>query len=182
MAVKVTSSGISLDEVIVPLISGAVHYWRLERKVWERALDGVLEMGFSVIETYIPWSVHEISRGQFDFGTVDPRKDIDAFMDLCEAKGLHLIVRPGPHINAELTYFGYPKRIIADAGIQARTAYGTPAILPVFPRMFPVPSYASSRLYEELEIYFNALQPILRRHIHPKGCVIAIQSEKSSPS
>lgn len=177
MTVRVTSSGLSLDDAIVPLISGAVHYWRLDRKVWGMALDLALEMGFSIVETYIPWSVHEISQGQFDFGTVDPRKDIDAFMHLCEDKGLHLIARPGPHINAELTYFGYPKRIIADAGIQARTSYGTPAILPVFPRMFPVPSYASNRLYGELETYFNALQPILRRHIHPKGCVIAIQSD-----
>jgi hypothetical protein len=68
--------------------------------------DQVISLGFSMIETYIPWSVHETSPGHYDWGQEDERKDVEASMELCEAKGLWLMVRPGPLINADRVYQG----------------------------------------------------------------------------
>ena len=47
-----------------------------------------------MLETYIPWSVHETSPGVFDWGETDARKDVEAFMRLCEERELWLLVRP----------------------------------------------------------------------------------------
>ena len=62
---------------------------------------------------------------------------------------MHVIVRPGPHINAELTYFGLPERVVWDRECQARTPRDNPVILPIVPVAFPVPSYASDAFLDE---------------------------------
>ncbi len=184
MDVKVTPQGLLVGDELVPVYSGSVHYWRLERDLWGPILDNVKGMGFGVICTYIPWSVHEIQRGEFDFGQIDPRKDIDAFLSTCQEKGLKALVRPGPHINAEITRFGFPERIIMDPEIQARTAHDSPALIQgghsILPKQFPVPSYASEKLYQEAGLYFDALAPILIRHLAPEGCVVAVQSDNET--
>ncbi len=184
MQVKVTPEGLIVGEELLPVYSGSVHYWRLECDLWGPILDNVKGMGFQMICTYIPWVVHEIERGDFDFGQVDARKDIDAFLTLCEEKGLKTLVRPGPHINAELTRFGYPQRIIMDPEIQARTSHDSPALIQgghfIPPKQFPVPSYASEKFYQEVGLYFDALCPILNRHLAPGGCIVAVQSDNET--
>ncbi len=109
MPVAVTPHGLEIDDSLLPIYSGSVHYWRLERQLWSAILDHVKDMGFRIVETYIPWSIHETEPGAFDWGQRDPSKDLDAFLSLCEQKGLRILARPGPHINAELTLFGYPE-------------------------------------------------------------------------
>src|SRR5690349_818369 len=149
--VRVGERGLLVGDEEVPVYSGAVHYWRLERDQWGHILDQVQQLGFNMIETYIPWSVHEIAPGVFDWGTSDPRKDVEAFCQLCEARGLYLLVRPGPLINAELTDFGFPEWVLLDPDVQARTAVGSLHLDAAWgfhpPRPFPVPSYASPAFY-----------------------------------
>lgn len=175
--IEVKRDGIYLEEKRISLISGTVHYWRLEKILWSEILDKVKELGFKVIETYIPWSIHEIERGKFDFGQIDERKDLDGFLSLCQEKDLYITVRPGPHINAELTYFGYPKRVLQDREIFSRSPEGNPVWLPSPPKAFPIPSYACEKFYQEVGSYFDALCPILTKHLYPKGKIIAIQSD-----
>lgn len=69
------------------LYAGAVHYWRLDREKWSEILDKVCSLGFVAISIYMPWEVHEIERGRFDFGSIDPRKDLDAFLTLASPRG-----------------------------------------------------------------------------------------------
>ncbi|MCA9773514.1 MAG: beta-galactosidase [Myxococcales bacterium] len=177
MSVEITSRGIRVGGEEMPLVSGTIHYWRLERDAWEPCLDRVAEMGFRIVETYVPWSVHEVEPGRFDFGETDARKDVAAFARLVQSKGLKLLVRPGPHINAEITYFGYPKRLFADPRLLARTADGTPAVLPAFPRMFPVPSYASEVFYDEARVYLEAAAHLLAPLQYPEGPIVGVQTD-----
>jgi beta-galactosidase len=177
MALCVKEGSFYLDGIPISLIGGSVHYWRLERSLWPDILNRVKEMGFHTICTYIPWSVHEIARGEFDFGEIDTNLDINAFLVLCEEKGLHVLLRPGPHVNSEITYFGFPKRIVLDPEIQSRTSEGTPVVFPSPPRMFPVPSYASEKFYREVGLFFDHVCPIIVRHLHPDGCVIGVQAD-----
>ena len=95
MSVTLTETGLHIAGQHVPVYSGTIHYWRLERDRWALILDRAKELGFNMIETYIPWSTHEVYPGHFDWGQEDPRKDVEAFMKLCEEKGLWLLVRPG---------------------------------------------------------------------------------------
>lgn len=178
--VRFGENGIIIDGREIPLYSGAIHYWRIARKDWSGILEQSKQMGFDLIETYIPWSVHETEPGVYDFGEQDERKDLEAFLTLCEQKGLWVIVRPGPHINAEMTLFGYPEWILADEEIQAKTAQGTAVVYPYVTKQFAIPSYASRKLYRETEAYFQVLQPILRRHSYPAGNIVAVQADNET--
>ena len=107
--VVATDHRLSLHDKTKTLYAGAVHYWRLQRDKWGPILDEVKRMGFTAISIYIPWEVHEVGRGEFSFAD---EKDIDAFLTLVEQRDLDIVVRPGPQINSELTWFGYPLRIL----------------------------------------------------------------------
>jgi beta-galactosidase len=177
MSISVVRNGIEIDGVVHPLFSGCVQYWRLERGRWPEILDRAVEMGFKFICTYIPWSVHELEYGKYDFGAHDPDKDVGAFLDLVKEKGLFALVRPGPHINAEITFFGYPERVLKRQELLMRTADDTPAILPAPPRFFPTPSYASEEFYSEVGAYFDALCKVLAPRVHPNGPIVGVQSD-----
>ncbi len=176
--VTVEPSGLRLaDGSLIPLISGAVHYWRLEPHAWAAILDSVSAMGFRIIETYVPWGIHEAEPGRYDFGTHDPAKDLDAFLTLCQSKGLFVFLRPGPNTIAELTGYGFPQRILADPEIQALTRDGSVALYDFLIKPGPVPSYASEKLYTEFGSYLDAVFEVVRPHLHPHGCVIGFQAE-----
>ncbi len=177
MGIQVTSKGLLLDGNLTPLISGTLHYWRLDVENWGPLLDLVKGMGFDVVETYIPWSVHELDKGNFDFGDHRKNRDLDRFLKLVKERGLWVSVRPGPHINAEITYFGYPRRVLADPACQSRSVDGDPVWLPVPPKMFPAPSYAAEAFYKEVAGWYDAVCPIIRENLYPKGPVITIQTD-----
>ncbi|GIV64871.1 MAG: hypothetical protein KatS3mg046_131 [Bellilinea sp.] len=164
-----------VGDKVVSLYSGAVHYWRLDRDKWDDILDKVIGMGFNAITSYIPWEIHEIKPGEFDFGQIKPSNDIDAFITLCENKGLYVIVRPGPQINSELTWFGYPRRILEDQQLQAQTAMGSKAVLTQVPKPIPALCYAEDKFFEETAVWYDAIMKILAKHAYPKGNLIACQ-------
>ena len=167
--------GLYVGEGRIPVYSGAVHYWRLDPKKWGEILDKVKGMGFEVVTTYIPWEIHEVKKGVFDFGEREPSKNIDKFLIICEEKGLKVLVRPGPQINSELTWFGYPKRILEDPEIQARSAQNTKAVLTQVPRPIPALSYTSEKFFKETAEWYDAICSILRKHKAPKGCITGVQ-------
>lgn len=176
-SVKVSSTGLIIGDETLPLYSGSIHYWRHEREKWSTVLDAVVQMGFRFVQTYIPWSAHEIEKGVFDFGEIDPRKDIVAFLEACVAANLYVLVRPGPHINSEIPYFGFPPRILTDQNMQMKTATGTPAILPLPGTPFAAPSYACETFYQEVGHFFDALCPIIAPYIYPHGPIVAAQAD-----
>jgi len=93
----------------IPLISGEVHYWRLNPSYWKEVLDRVREMGLDVIATYVPWDYHEYKRGKLDFtGKTDQTRNLKGFLDLTRREGFSVIIRPGPYIYSEWPNEGAP--------------------------------------------------------------------------
>ncbi|OQA56786.1 MAG: Beta-galactosidase precursor [Candidatus Omnitrophica bacterium ADurb.Bin277] len=93
----------------IPLISGEVHYWRLNPNYWKDSLARVREMGLTIVSTYVPWDFHEYKRGQFDFtGKTDDARDLKSFLELTRKEGFWLIIRPGPYIYSEWPHDGVP--------------------------------------------------------------------------
>ncbi|RJO74368.1 MAG: hypothetical protein C4523_00870 [Myxococcales bacterium] len=172
-----TQAGIGIDGRLIPFLSGSCHYWRLERERWPLILERFAGLGLPILQTYVPWSVHEQTRGEFDFGERTPNNDLPRFLELCRRRGLYVFLRPGPHINAELTYFGYPKRLFADPRNLALTGHGTPAWLPAPPRAFPAISYVSEHFFSELELWFDAFAKAAAPYAYPDGPVIGIQPD-----
>jgi beta-galactosidase len=152
-----------------------VHYWRLDPRDWRACLTASRDLGLRLVDTYVPWGVHEIAPGQLELGLGDPQRDLGAFLRLAHELGLYAIVRPGPHINAELTYFGIPERVAWDPSCQARSPRGNPVMLPMLPFAFPVPSYASEAFHDETARYFQLLGPVLRPLLYPEGPVVLLQ-------
>ncbi|MFK7985764.1 MAG: beta-galactosidase [Sandaracinaceae bacterium] len=173
--VQIRGRALEVGDRTVPLYSGAMHYWRLDRAAWEPGLEQLRDLGLPIVETYVPWQVHETAPGEFDFGEGDPRHDLGAFLDLAHELGLLAFVRPGPHINAEMTWFGLPERIIYDAACQARSPRQSPVIQGFPPRMFPVPSYASETFHEEAGRWFDAVGEVVQPRLWPKGPVVLLQ-------
>lgn len=164
----------------VPLLSGAMHYWRLEPEAWKPALAELRGLHLPMVETYVPWGVHETAPGEFDFGETDPRRNLRRFLELAKEEDLLVFLRPGPHINAELTYFGIPERIIYDEACQARSPEGKPVILPFPPVMFPVPSYASRTFHEEAGRWFDAFAAEIKPYLFPNGPVVLTQVDNEA--
>lgn len=160
---------------VVPLWAGAMHYWRHAPEHWAPCLDAMKAMGLRVVDTYVPWGVHETAQGQFDFGQSFARLDVARFMKLCHERGLYVVCRPGPHINAELTYFGLPERVVWDRECQARTPRDNPVVLPMLPTAFPVPSYASDAFHDEAALWFEAVGKVLAQHQYPNGPIVMWQ-------
>ena len=156
--VEVHPHGLRLIDTdqIVPLWAGAMHYWRHAPEDWPACLDAMKAMGLRIVDTYVPWGVHETAQGKFDFGEHYARLGVARFVRLAGERGLYVIVRPGPHINAELTLFGLPERVVWDRDCQARTPRDNPVILPMIPVAFPVPSYASDAFHDETTLWFDA--------------------------
>lgn len=84
------------------VVSGEVHYFRLDPADWPDRLDQAVATGVTAIATYIPWLVHELPDGSFDLGERYPHLDIAMFLDLAAERGLAVIARPGPFVMAEL--------------------------------------------------------------------------------
>ena len=91
-----------LDGKKVTLLSGEIHYFRLDRKDWSARLDRLLECGMNAVATYVPWLLHEYREGEIDVS------EVEAFIALCESRGLWVILRPGPFIMAEMKNEGLP--------------------------------------------------------------------------
>jgi beta-galactosidase len=159
----------------VPLISGSVHYFRLDPREWLAALTALQSLGIEIVDVYLPWGVHEQADGSLDFGRKDPRLDIVRFLRQAKDLGMLAIVRPGPHINAELTFFGIPERVIWNRDCQARSPRGKPVVLPVPPLAFPVPSYASEAFLEESDRWLAAVGEQLAPLVWPEGPIVLCQ-------
>ena len=155
----------------IDLISGAMHYWRVERVDWATCLAAMKTLGLSIVETHVPWRVHEVEPGRYEFRG---QRDLGSFLDRVAEAGMAAVIRPGPQINAELSLFGFPERILRMPEIRALTGQGTAAFLPAPPRMFPVPSYASRAFHAEVEAWYAAIAEILAPRLAPDGPVIAI--------
>lgn len=160
---------------VVPLLVGSMHYWRHRPSEWGAGLDALVDLGFRMVDTYVPWGIHETEPGVFDFGERFAHLDVARFLRMADERGLLAVVRPGPHINAELTYFGLPERIVWDRACQARTSRGNPVMLPIVPVAFPVPSYASETFHLEAAAWLRACATLLAPHRWPEGPMVLLQ-------
>jgi beta-galactosidase len=91
------------------VISGEIHYFRIDPNLWEKHLVMLKQSGANTTSTYIPWDWHEYEENKFDFtGETHPARNILRYIELCKKVGLHLVVKPGPYILAEYENQGLP--------------------------------------------------------------------------
>jgi hypothetical protein len=107
--VQIKNNEVLVGNKKISLLSGEVHYWRLNPNSWKDILLRVKEMGLNVVATYVAWDYHEYSRGKFDFtGETDQTRNLKGFLELTRKLGFWVIIRPGPYIYSEWPNEGAP--------------------------------------------------------------------------
>jgi len=108
--VEIKKNAVWVGKTRVPLVSGEVHYWRVNPSYWSEILDRVRETGIEVVSTYVPWDYHEHQKGKFDFtGKTDETRNLKGFLELTRKKKFWVVIRPGPYIYSEWPNEGIPK-------------------------------------------------------------------------
>ncbi len=137
------------------LTSGAIHYPRIPRALWQDRILKAKAAGLNTLQLYFFWNLHEPEEGNFNF---EGHADVAHFLDLIAEAGMWIVVRPGPYICAEWDGGGFPSWLYTKKGVQTRT-YN-----PVYLRA--------------VENYWNQLLPIFtERQITRGGNIILCQIE-----
>ncbi|KAJ2892909.1 hypothetical protein MKZ38_009214 [Zalerion maritima] len=90
----------------IMLFSGEVHPFRLPvPSLWGDVLDKIKALGFNCASFYVDWALLEGKPGEF---TAEGVFDWGEFFRLAKEKGIWLIARPGPYVNAEVSGGGFP--------------------------------------------------------------------------
>ncbi|MCL1787362.1 MAG: beta-galactosidase [Defluviitaleaceae bacterium] len=139
----------------VPILSGAIHYFRVHPNYWRDRLEKLRACGLNTVETYVPWNFHEPKEGQFNF---EGFGDLPKFIETAADVGLKVIIRPGPYICAEWEFGGFPAWLNAIPNMRLRCMW---------------PAYL-----EKVRNYFSVLLPKITPYLLSKGGpVIAMQIE-----
>ena len=99
-------------------ISGSIHYFRIPPPYWEDRLLKAKMLGLNAIQTYIAWNLHEPSPGVYDF---EGGRNIFQFLEIAQSLDLLVILRPGPYIDAEVDFGGFPWWLAKDPSIKMRS-------------------------------------------------------------
>lgn len=109
---SIQANQLIVDGKPIQLLSGEVHYWRLQPYYWEKILQRVREMGIQIIASYICWEFHEYEIGKLDFtGETVSERNLVGFLELCQSMNFKVIIRPGPYIYSEWPQAGIPARL-----------------------------------------------------------------------
>ena len=104
-------SSFYLDGQEFKILSGAIHYFRIQPEDWYHSLYNLKALGFNTVETYVPWNMHEPKKGRFDFQGI---LDIEKFLQIAQDLGLYAIVRPSPFICAEWEFGSMPAWLLTE--------------------------------------------------------------------
>uniref|UniRef100_A0A8B9U139 Beta-galactosidase n=1 Tax=Anas zonorhyncha TaxID=75864 RepID=A0A8B9U139_9AVES len=155
LGLQTENSQFLLEGMPFRIFGGSMHYFRVPREYWEDRMLKMKACGLNTLTTYVPWNLHEQTRGKFDF-TQD--LDLEAFLSLAAKNGLWVILRPGPYICSEWDLGGLPSWLLQDPEMQLRTTY--------------------KGFTEAVDAYFDHLMPIVVPLQYKKGGpIIAVQVE-----
>lgn len=152
------------------VVSGEIHYFRLDPAEWADRLDTALRTGVTAVATYVPWLVHELPDGTFDFGQRHPHLDLVRFLDLCAERGLSVIARPGPFVMAELKNEGLGYSVLRrHPEIRAAGWDGER-------RPETIVDYLHPAFLAAVDTWFDAVIPLLAAHaVDRGGPIVGIQ-------
>jgi beta-galactosidase len=168
--IALRSGRIEIDGEAALLLSGEVHYFRLQREEWGDRLAMVRAAGLDTVASYVPWLWHELPNGEIDLeGRTRPERNLSAFIDLCASIGLRFIARPGPFVMAELKNEGIPYRVYRE-NPQARPVGWDGRLAATADLDYHHPGYLTSA-----ERWLNTVFELLAMRQTPDGPVVAVQ-------
>ncbi|MBM7093531.1 beta-galactosidase, partial [Streptomyces sp. S12] len=107
-----------VDNRRLVLWSGEVHPFRLPSpSLWRDVLQKLRAHGHNAVTVPVAWNYHSPAPGEHDFSGV---RDLDLFLRTAAEERLYVVLRPGPHLGADLDAGGLPGWLTA-TGVTART-------------------------------------------------------------
>jgi len=152
-SINYTTNSFQKDGEAFRLISGSIHYFRVHPADWTDRLNKLRYAGFNAVQTYIEWSSHEKSPGNFsDLNTITD------YLKEAQKNDLLVILRPGPYIDAERDMGGLPYWLLTEPEIDLRTS--NPSFL------------------KRLSIWYDELLPQIKPLLYSEGGpVVMVQIE-----
>jgi len=136
------------------LLCGGVHYFRFLPEEWRDRLLLTRLAGFNMVETPIPWSLHQPTKDEW---RIDGPADLPRFLDLCHEQKLLAFVRIGPYVNAALSRGGLPPWLGDDPKLLIRSS--------------------NEPFLDAVRQYWAKLLPLLVARQVPRGPVALVQIE-----
>ena len=94
---KITKTDFMINGKKELLLCGELHYFRMEKQYWEKALDALVDCGCYAVAYYVPWFVHEYEEGKFDFtGELCPENDLHTWIQLTQKRACWASSVPAP--------------------------------------------------------------------------------------
>ncbi len=147
------------------VISGEIHYFRLDHSLWEKHLVLLKESGANTTSTYIPWDWHEYEENKFDFtGETIPERNLIGYIELCKKVGLNLIVKPGPYILAEYEGQGLPGWLLNKCSKNAFALDENGNIIAPY-----LMSYMSEEYLHYVFLWYDKIMPIISEYQESKN-------------
>ncbi|XP_060517546.1 beta-galactosidase-1-like protein 2 [Cylas formicarius] len=119
----------TLNDKLVRIYSGAMHYFRVPRAYWRDRLKKIRAAGLNTVESYVPWNLHEPETGKFDFGNGGSEMEdflhLEEFLQTAKEEDLFVILRTGPYICAEYNFGGFPSWLLREETVGFRTSEPT---------------------------------------------------------
>lgn len=169
--IEVRNKRIIINGKPVIIMSGEIHYFRLNRNEWQDRIDKLKAAGCNAIASYVPWLCHEPADGQIDLnGSTRPELDLEGFVRLCEENNLYIILRPGPFIMAEMKNEGIPYWVYEKhPEIIPKTWDGECITTKTV-------DYLAPGFLQEVYKWYQAVMSLIAKHIYPNGGkVIGVQ-------
>ncbi len=160
----------------VPILSGEVHFFRMDPQTWDSTLANVKALGLPIVSTYLSWRRFSIGPGRYDLeGKTDPRLDVERFLRLCGKHGLWVIMKPGPWICAEEPNGGYPDWLVDRGDLHVLDSAGNSVQGYNPPFCSPIPSYLHPSYLEAAGEWISEVDRTISRHVYPRGPIILVQ-------
>jgi beta-galactosidase len=160
--VRLVREGLEVDGASLPLRSGGFPYWALPPASWEGIVEGASALRLTALRLDVPWELHERAPGVLDWGEVHPELALRRVLSLADARGLFVLIRPGPWLGAPLPHGGIPPRLLEVEGVRAVGPDGGE---------IDVPGPTSARLEREARWWLEQLMEHVRPHLFPHGPV-----------
>jgi hypothetical protein len=101
------------------LLSGAVHYPRVQVEEWSEVFRQMYLDGLNAVQTYVYWNLHQSEMGgEYDFSG---NKNWTLFVEKAAEAGLFVVLRIGPFVGSEWDYGAIPHWINDIPGMYVRS-------------------------------------------------------------
>jgi beta-galactosidase len=156
------------------LLSADYPYYRDAVENWSDRLERLKKSHVNVISFYVPWRHHHVGN-TIDFeGNLASNKNVKLFIQLCNEKGLYVLLKPGPFIHAETDFGGLPDFVSPEYNSSIDPMLNGRGEQRKWHKVLPSPT--DPQYNEWIRKWFELVDhELIQPNQYPKGPIIALQ-------